>query len=124
MKKKPIAIFDIDGTIFRSSLTIELLELMNERGLVGSSAMKKIWQSQKRWQNREQLDSYGEYIEIVWQAYQKSLASKSRAKIVALARKVLAEQKARTYVYTRDLYEKLRRTHTLIAISGSPVEIV
>jgi len=124
MKKKPIAIFDIDGTIFRSSLTIELLELMNEKGVVSSASMKKIRQSQRRWQNRESTNSYELYLEKIWQTYQKSLTRQSRAKIVALARRVLAEQKARTYVYTRDLYQKLRRTHILIAVSGSPTEIV
>ena len=124
MKKKPIAIFDIDGTIFRSSLTIELLELMNQEKMISSAAMKKIFQSQKQWQDRKSPDSYERYTDLVWQTYQKSLTGKSRARIVALAKKVLATQKARTYVYTRDLYQKLSRTHTLIAISGSPVEIV
>lgn len=32
MEKRPVAVFDIDGTMFRSSLLIELVERLTEKG--------------------------------------------------------------------------------------------
>src|SRR3989338_8780506 len=91
--KKQVAVFDIDGTIFRSSLLIELVDGLIMEGIFPKSTIKDYEREFARW--------LGEVARDVMHFHQK-----------------------RVYRYTRDLVEKLKKTHFLIAISGSPVDIV
>lgn len=119
---KPIAIFDIDGTIFRSSLTIELLKELVSRKVFAATLMRRVWASEKKWLNRS--GHYEEFVLEVVKAYQKAIVGKRRADIVAASRAVTAGQKFRTYRYTRNLLQKIRRKYFTIGISGSPLEVV
>lgn len=119
---KPIAIFDIDGTIFRSSLTIELLKKLVARGVFEPSLMRKVWHSEKKWLNR--TGHYDDFVMETVAAYKRAIVGKRRGDIVAASRAVIAEQKFRTYRYTRHLVEKIRKKYFTIGISGSPLEVV
>lgn len=119
---RPIAIFDIDGTIFRSSLTIELFKLLVKRRIFEPAFMKKVRRLELKWLDRQ--GHYDDYIMEVVRAYQRALAGKKQKDIVRISHEVIAEQKYRTYRYTRALLINLRRKHFLIGISGSPLEVV
>ena len=119
---KPVAVFDIDGTIFRSSLTIELLKKLVAKGIFQPSLMRQVWRSEKKWLNRS--GHYEDYVKDVVRAYQRAIVGKKRLEIVKTSREVITEQKFRTYRYTRHLLEKIRKTHLTIGISGSPLEVV
>ncbi len=120
--KKPLAIFDIDGTIFRSSLLIELNWKLIKEGIFPSVVKSRLDKHYFSWIDRR--GSYGDYINEVIQIYDKRVKGCKAADIKRLSRFVIQEQKDRVYVYTRDLIKKLRKSHFLAAISGSPVEIV
>ena len=60
----------------------------------------------------------------VVRSYEKRIAGVSVEDVRRVAQIVISQQKSRVYTYTRQLIEKLRPTHNLIAISGSPIEIV
>ena len=128
--KRPleVAVFDIDGTIFRSSLLIELVEALIQEGIFPKEARKTYSDAYNRWIAREGSVktgfSYYEYVSKVVAAYRKYLKGVRRADVWAVAEKVLGFHRARVYRYTRDLLKKLRRTHYLLAISHSPYEIV
>ncbi len=119
---KPIAIFDIDGTIFRSSLTIELLKHLVRQKIFEPSLMKKVWRSEAKWLNRR--GHYDSFVRDVVEAYQKAIIGKKKDEIVAESRQVIKEQKYRTYRYTRDLLNRLRGKYFTIGISGSPLEVI
>ncbi|MDP3740725.1 MAG: HAD-IB family phosphatase [bacterium] len=119
---KPIAIFDIDGTIFRSSLTIELLKRLVADGIFAPEVMRKIRRSEEKWLNRK--GHYDDYIYDVWRAYQKAIVGKKKSQIIAACQKVIGEQKYRTYRYTRKLLFDIRKHYHTIGISGSPLEVV
>lgn len=119
---KPIAIFDIDGTIFRSSLTIELFKHLVARKVFGSGFMTRVRASEAKWLNRQ--GHYEDYVADVAAAYQKAIIGKRKDDIVAESRKVIAEQKLRTYRYTKYLLESIRGRYFTVGISGSPLEIV
>ncbi|OGE83960.1 MAG: hypothetical protein A2846_00210 [Candidatus Doudnabacteria bacterium RIFCSPHIGHO2_01_FULL_49_9] len=119
---KPIAIWDIDGTIFRSSLTIELFKCLVSQRIFPSALMSRVLRSEQHWLNRQ--GHYDEYIWDVVRAYQKGIIRKKRSQIINASRAVIREQKYRTYRYTRDLLQKLRQKYFLLAISGSPLEVV
>jgi len=115
---KPIAIFDIDGTIFRSSLLIELTKHLVKSNIFPYSAYKELEAEKLNWLNRK--GSYEEYISKVVHVFEKRIRGVSVNKLTQATNQVLEKHKDRVYVYTRDLITRLKKTHTLIAISGSP----
>ena len=58
--QKKLAVFDIDGTIFRSSLLIELVEKFIEEGLFPYQVQALFTEEYQRWLNRQ--GSYEDYI--------------------------------------------------------------
>ncbi len=121
-KKRKVAVFDIDGTIFRSSLLLELGEALIHAKVFSKYAQAHYLDTWEKWRDRE--GSYGEFIESVIQAYLHYIKGVRRADVWKVAGRVIDIQKKRTYRYTRELVKKLAKTHFLLAISHSPYEVV
>jgi len=120
---KKVAIFDIDGTIFRSSLLIELVEAMIAEGLFPVSLRKTYARDYKNWLDRK--DVYDKYINGVVLAYNKNIKGVRREDFLKVAKKVIAFHHNRVYRFTRDLVRDLKKkNYYLLAISHSPREIV
>src|SRR3989344_744610 len=121
--KKKVAIFDIDGTIFRSSLLIEVTDALIAEGLLPASIKKLYAKSYKNWHNRK--DSYEKYIGDVVKAFDKNLVKISQKDFARVAKKVVTFQKNKVYRYTRDLVGDLKKKgYFMLAISHSPRELV
>jgi len=60
---KPVAVFDVDGTIFRSSLIIELVETLIDAGLFPKTSRKDYEQKKHTWLDRK--GDYESYIKAV-----------------------------------------------------------
>ncbi len=127
-RRRKVAIFDIDGTIFRSSLLVELIEGLIAVGIFPKEVKRHYADAWKRWQAREGSRktgfSYYEFINGVVFAYRKHLVGVRRADVWKVAERVVGFHKVRLYRYTRDLVKKLKRTHYLLAVSHSPYEVV
>lgn len=122
-KPTKLAVFDIDGTIFRSSLVIELSHALVDAGVFPGAAKKEIEKEYLAWLDRK--GTYEAYIDKVVKIYAKYIAEKSFVKVKRIAENVIAYQKDRVYRYTRDLIKKLKKQkYFLVAISGSPSYIV
>jgi len=120
---KKLAIFDIDGTIFRSSLVIELSQALVSAGIFPVTARKEISKEYLAWLNRK--GSYEAYIDKVVKIYVKYITGKKFIEVDKIARQVIAYQKDRVYRFTRDFIKKLKKqNYLLVAISGSPSYIV
>jgi|SRR3989344_3157159 len=118
-----LAIFDIDGTIFRSSLVIELVRGLVRHNIFPKKAEAEVQKEYLAWLNRR--GAYGNYIKKVVEIYIKYIAGKSSTKVFKVAREVVKYQRDRTYRYTRDLIKQLKKEkYFLAAISGSPTYIV
>lgn len=118
-----LAIFDIDGTIFRSSLLIELINGLVRNQVIPKSAKKEMEKEYLAWLNRK--GRYEDYINKVIKIYFKHIKGKSQAQVVKIAKKVINKQKDRVYRFTRDLIKELKaKNYLLAAISGSPSYIV
>ncbi len=127
-RSKPVAVFDIDGTVFRSSLLVELIEALISAGIFHKAVRNHYADAWRRWQARHGSVktgfSYYEFIENVVFAYRKHIAGVRRADVWRVAERVVAFHKIRLYRFTRDLLKRLNRTHFLLAISHSPYEVV
>lgn len=120
--KKPVAVFDIDGTIFRNSLLIELHWKMVRRGLIPRAALTKLDTFYWAWVKRQ--GSYEDYLQEVIKNFTESIKKKTLREVQSAASRVVEVQSDIVYRYTRDLIKKLSKTHTLVAISGSPSIVV
>lgn len=120
---KKVAIFDIDGTIFRSSLLIEITESLIDAGIFKSSVRKNYAKHYQDWLNRK--GSYEKYIDGVVRAFENNIKGVRYEDFLKISKKVLAAKQERTYQYTRDLVKELKKkNYYLLAISNSPEVIV
>jgi HAD superfamily hydrolase (TIGR01490 family) len=114
-----VAIFDVDGTIFRSSLTIELVEELIENGSFPKEAQKEFEKQREDWLNRE--GNYEAYIEAVVQSFRKHLKGVSYTELSQAGERAVELHAKQTYRYTRDLLKDLKsRGYYLLAVSHSP----
>jgi len=123
MQKRPVAVFDIDGTIFRSSLLIELVDRLVERDVFPRSARDVYADEHIRWLDRK--GSYEAYIKKVVTVFGTQLKGASYEEVSLIAGEIIEEKRGRVYRYTRDLVTELKNSgYFLLAISHSPKFIV
>ncbi|HEY4499530.1 MAG TPA: HAD-IB family hydrolase [Candidatus Paceibacterota bacterium] len=122
-KPRKVAIFDIDGTIFRSSLLIEITDGLIQEGVFPAKARKQYQNAYQAWLERK--DSYDKYIDAVVEVFLRYLKGIRHKDFSAVVKKVVAFHQDRVYRYTRDLIRSLKqRGYFLLAISNSPKEIL
>lgn len=122
-EKRRVAIFDVDGTIFRSSLLIEVVNRLIEKDVFPASARRVYGHEEERWLNRE--GDYEEYINAVVKAFVRHLKGVHYSALADAAEEVVEEQWKRVYRYTRDLIKDLKkRGYFLLAVSHSPKTVL
>ncbi len=120
---KKVAFFDIDGTVFRSSLLIELVEALIEGGEFPPSVRDEYKASHEAWWQRE--GAYEDYIADVIRSFSTHMQGMHYGKLADVGRKVVEEQGKRVYRYTRDLIKDLKaKDYYIVAISQSPKTIL
>lgn len=123
MASRPIAVFDIDGTLFRSSLFHELVERMVDKGLLTKSVRDQYAEAQAKWLDRH--GSYEDYTRHMVEAFRSNLKGVPFEEVSYLAGEIVDEKKHRLYRYTRDMVQDLKaKGYYLLAISWSPRFIV
>lgn len=121
--RRRVAVFDVDGTIFRSSLLIQLVNTLIEDGVFPKEARRVYEREYEKWLNRE--GGYQEYINAVVQAFNKYLKGVHYGALADAAEEVVEAQWKRVYRYTRDLIKDLReRDYYLLAVSHSPKTVL
>jgi HAD superfamily hydrolase (TIGR01490 family) len=120
---RKVAIFDIDGTIFRSSLLIELVEELIEEGSLNPDIRKLYAKEKDRWLDRK--GGYEPYINAVVKAFMQNIKGVSYDDFKKAVDNVIRIQKDRVYRYTRDLIKGLKKKrYFLLAVSQSPKGIL
>lgn len=122
-KKRKVAAFDIDGTVFRSSLLIELVNALIAGGVFSSKVRNEYSSEYKLWLDRK--GAYPDYINAVVVAFDKNIKGVKEEELDAAVKKVILAQKGRLYRYTRDLIGELKKkNYYMLAISHSPMYVV
>lgn len=123
METRPVAVFDVDGTIFRSSLFVELVEALITKGVFPLGARKLYDREYRTWIERE--GDYDAYIEAIVRAFRRNIKGIHYGEFKDVAREVANLKWKKTYRYTRDLVHQLHdRGYYLLAISHSPKTII
>lgn len=115
---RKVAVFDIDGTIFRSSLIIEVFNALIDAGVFPHEARDVVERSFVRWLDRK--GHYNDYLMKLVYTYYEYLPGTKSVLVDAVIDGVIDRQKDRVYRYTRDLLASLKKKgYLLIAISNS-----
>lgn len=118
-----VAVFDIDGTVFRSSLLIELVDRLVDAGIFPIEARENYEKAQLEWLDRK--GEYETYIRKVVNSFATYLKGVPYGDVADIAGEIIEAKKDRTYRYTRDLIQELKQQgYYLLAISHSPKFIV
>lgn len=120
---RKLAIFDVDGTIFRSSLLIELVEAMIEERLWAPEVRLGYAKEYERWLDRR--GSYEDYLTAVVEVFMEHLKGIRYRDFEQVVKKVIKKCEGRVYTYTRGLLKELKKKkYFLLAISQSPKAIL
>ncbi len=120
---KPVAFFDIDGTVFRSSLLIELVEALVEEGVFPPEVRDGYINERRAWLDRE--GSYDVYIAALIDAFLTHMKGVHYGTFADVGKRVVSRHQKRVYRYTRDLIKSLKAEgYFLVAISQSPKTVL
>jgi HAD superfamily hydrolase (TIGR01490 family) len=123
MADRRVAVFDVDGTIFRSSLLIQLVEKLILKGAFPENAHAVYEKEHQKWLDRE--GDYEAYISAVVSAFRKHIKGVHYGVLADAAEEMVDAQWKRTYRYTRDLIKDLKdRGYYLLAVSHSPKTVL
>ena len=118
-----VAFFDIDGTLFRSSLLIELVEKMIAERVFPPEAVIGYESEFKAWRNRK--GSYEAYIQAVIEVFIQYIKGVHYGVLADIGKQVVNERSQHVYRYSRDLIKKLKdQDYFLVAISQSPKTVL
>ncbi len=122
-KKTKLAVFDIDGTIFRKNLAFELINELAWMGIFDKSVRNKLVRHYSDWLDHK--GTYEEYRKALVKLYAENIKGCTKDDVEKACQVVIPFYKHRTYVFTSRLIEKFRQeNYKIIAVSGSPSEIV
>ncbi len=121
--KRRVAVFDIDGTVFRSSLLIELVDKLIDKGIFDEKTHNMYEKERTEWLDRR--GSYSSYINGVVNVFRKQIKGIPYSDAADSAGEVIEGMKGRVYKYTRDLISDLKdKGYFVLAVSHSPKFIV
>lgn len=118
-----VVFFDIDGTVFRSSLLIELVEGCITHGIFPKAVREEYASTYEAWMNRD--GHYEAYIEAVIKSFLTHIRGVHYGAFADVGKSVILKQGRKTYRYTRDLIKDLKeKGYFVVAISQSPKTIL
>ncbi|MBU1028645.1 HAD-IB family phosphatase, partial [Patescibacteria group bacterium] len=118
--QRPIAAFDLDGTIFRGSLLDKLTERLCRTGFIPNVfAMHMV---QLFIQQNERQIPYRLYEEKLVRLLLAALRGKKQSELIKIANLVMADAAGQTYSFTTTLLAQLRQTHDCIVVTAGMSE--
>lgn len=117
-----LAVFDLDGTVYRWQLYHEVVFALKDKALFPSKMVKKLDSTYQGWTNRQV--SFDAYEQQVIATLVGSLTDISPQVFDEVAREVSERSGRKTYRYTLELMRTLKaQGYFLLAVSGSQQEV-
>lgn len=121
--KNKLAVFDIDGTIFRKNLHFVLINELVWKKIFPDRVRKVLVDFYVDW--LEHNGTYESYRKSIVDLYGKHIKGVKKDDVLKASKEVITFHEKRTYVFTENLISKLKKVnYSIIAVSGSPSEIV
>ncbi|MNX10346.1 haloacid dehalogenase-like hydrolase [compost metagenome] len=123
--KRKFAVFDIDGTLFRSGLYREVFYELYKMGVVPSNLADEITAKHSEWRHRAHDNAFEEFEKVMTDSIDSYLPKLRIADYDTAVQRVLEKKAENVYVYTRNLIKRLKAEgYFIMAISGSQQELV
>ena len=118
------AFFDIDGTIYREGLITEVFKKIIKYDLVDEHKwFKEVKPAYINWDKRQ--GDYDTYLLKLVDIYTEAIKGLDKYHIDYIAKKVIEQKGDRVYTFSRERIKWHKDNgHIVIAISGSPIELV
>jgi HAD superfamily hydrolase (TIGR01490 family) len=121
--KDSLAVFDVDGTLFRRGLLPALTRRMVNEGIFSERVREELSRDYYAWVERR--GSYDTYDRLVVDLFLRELKGVTAADLQRCARAEVEAHGRRLHMFTRDVALRLKQArYQLVAISGSPQEIL
>src|SRR3712207_5571875 len=121
--KDSLAVFDVDGTLFRRGLLPALTRRLVNEGVFSERVREELSQDYYAWVERR--GSYDTFDRLVVDLFLRELRGVTVADLQRCARVEVEAHGRRLHMYTRDVALRLKQAgYQLVAISGSPQEIL
>jgi HAD superfamily phosphoserine phosphatase-like hydrolase len=118
-----LAIFDIDGTIFRKNLHFELINQLVLMGVFPQEVRDKLIKLYSSWLEHE--GTYGQYRDALVKLYAENIQGVSSDTVKIASQRMIEFHRKRTYIFAERLIKYLRdKNYYIISVSGSPAEAV
>lgn len=123
MSSRPLAVFDLDGTLYRWSLYLDFIEQLARFQRVSPAHYVASQAHQRLAKEHGSEESYLSKYVHDWE--EKAISGLSEGEIVSAIREVLRSAKNRSYLFSKELFAVLREAnYKIIALSGSPRQMV
>jgi HAD superfamily hydrolase (TIGR01490 family) len=118
------AFFDIDGTLYREGLITEVFKKLIKYDIVDPMRWyADVKPKYLKWDKR--IGDYDDYLLGMVEIYKEALKGLDKGQVEFIARQVISQKGDRVYTFTRDRLDwHKKNNHKIIAISGSPIELV
>lgn len=123
MPSRPLAVFDLDGTLYRWSFYLEFIEQLARFQRVSPAHFVASQAHQRAAKAHGSEETYLSKYVHDWE--EKAISGLSEGEVVSAMREVLRTQKNRSYLFSNELFAILREAnYEIIAMSGSPSQMV
>lgn len=118
------AFIDLDGTLYRWSLYIDLIEQLMRFQRTLPAHFSESQAQRRAWEERAlDDDTYLSHFIHDWEG--RAIMGLTDSELTLAVHEVLRKQKSRAYIFSRELIAILKeRNYQLIAIGGSPIAMV
>jgi HAD superfamily phosphoserine phosphatase-like hydrolase len=121
---KPFAAFDVDGTIFKSSLAEKIVEHGIADGLFAAEPFNKVHDSRRKWQENNTEGIYQAYLKQLVGALVMQMTNVEVEHFDKVTADMIKEHTVRKFRLPKKMIRALAYSHTPIVISGSPDVLV
>lgn len=119
---KKIAVFDLDGTLFRWQLFHELVFELGRMEVLDTATVEELEQALIEWQTKRR--SWHDYEMTIVRAIESNVATITPQTFESAAQAVVGRSGQKIYNYTKNLVDELKlKDYYLLAISGSQQEV-
>lgn len=121
-KLKPVAAFDLDGSLVREQLLVLLTKECFELDIfrmVAEVVFKKI-----RLEHRDRKITFEAYDRQIINLFIERIKGKLKGDVEIAAQRIYDKHRDWLYVFTRTLLKEMQKTHSCITITGALSEVV
>ncbi len=122
---RKLAVFDIDGTLFRSGLYREVFFELYKMGVLPNDLTEQTTEKHREWRHRIHGNAFEEFEQIMVAGLDSYLPNLRVSDYDEAVRRVMDKKAENIYIFTSQLLKKLQgEGYFTAAISGSQKELV